>query len=132
MAGDIMRTAAVLAVTASATPLIMGMPGRGSPAAQKKVGEAQKLLEDGNFSEGCTKLDEAFQEGATSEVVHGGEVEGLVTECFNVRVDRALASPPKERVEQLDALSTSKLPLEAAQKERLAAELERAKAEPAP
>lgn len=119
----VLAAIALFSTVAAATPLVMGMPGKNVPAAQKKIADAEKLLEAGSFSEGCSMLEQAFQEGAAVDGPRKDTIGGLVTECFNQRIDRALASEPGARKTELEGLKASKLPLDDAQRKRVDEEL---------
>jgi len=110
---------ALFSTVAAGTPLVMGMPKKDFPAAEKDLADAEKLLGEGKFVEGCAALDKAFQEGAAPQGLRKGTIEGLVTECFDQRIDRALSSEPGARKTELEALKASKMPLEDGQTKRL-------------
>lgn len=124
---------ALFAVAAAFMPIVMKAPGLDLEADDpaRKFRDAEAHLSEGRVQEGCAALEEAFAQRADPKKAKVRSVEGLVTECFDTRLERALAaSSPEEFDQVVSELENTKMPLDASQKERLEAALEMRRAAP--
>lgn len=114
---------AFFSIAAAFMPLVMKAPGGELKADDpaRKFREAEGLLSDGNVEGGCAALEEGFAQGGDPRRARLRSIEGLIAECFNQRIDRALAaSSAEEFAKVVGELETTKMPLDDAQKKRLA------------
>ncbi|NUP11405.1 MAG: hypothetical protein HOW73_35620 [Polyangiaceae bacterium] len=113
---------ALFSLVAAFMPLVMKPPGLDLPADDpaRKFREAETLLSEGRAPEGCAALEEGFQKGGDPKKAKLRSVEGLVAECFDKRIDEALAAGSPEDFQRLVTdLEGTKMPLDDTQKKRL-------------
>ncbi|MBK6513413.1 MAG: hypothetical protein IPM79_05685 [Polyangiaceae bacterium] len=113
---------ALFSLVAVFMPLVMKPPGleldEDDPA--RKFRDAEALLTDGKVAEGCAALEDAYAQGADPKRAKLRSVEGLVTECFDQRLDGALNAASKEDFDKaLSELEKTKMPLDDGQRKRL-------------
>lgn len=113
---------ALFSLVAAFMPLVMKPPGLdlGADDPARKFREAEALLGEGKVAEGCAALEQAYVEGADPQRAKLRSVEGLVTECFDKRLDGALnASTKEDFVRGVNELERTKMPLSDSQRKRL-------------
>lgn len=109
-------------VIATATPLWIGTPGKRLAADDpaRKFASAEANLAEGRVGQACTELDEAFRAGAEPERAHVRNVDALVSECFEQKMEQALnATSLEDRDKELEWLAGSALPFSEADRARL-------------
>ncbi len=126
----VLGSVCAFSVMATATPLFMGVPGKPVAADDpaRKFLSAEQHLSDGRIGQACLDLDEAYRAEAKPDKVKLRNVDALVSECFEQKMEAALAaSSLEDRDRELDWLAASKLPLSDAQRGRLASERNRSR-----
>lgn len=113
---------ALFSVVASAMPLVMKAPGLDlapdDPA--RKFRDAEAMLSDGRVEEGCAALEEGFAKKADPKKAKIRSVDGLVTECFDQRLEQAMSAADAEEFDRVTtALQETKMPLDESQRKRL-------------
>ncbi len=122
IAAVVLTGLALFTVLGAAMPFLVPSPGGGSLVkGAEKFSDAEKLLADGNFEQGCAMIEAAFAEGLDPKRARVKNMEGMVSECFENKLGKALnGAPPDERARILADLATSKMPMNEEQQRRLA------------
>jgi hypothetical protein len=124
----VLGSVTAFSVIATGTPLFMGVPGKKLAADDpaNNFATAEGHLAEGRLAEACSALDTAFRADAKPDKAGVRNVDAMVGECFELKLQQAQAAPSlEERDAPLEWLASSKLPLTETQRSRL--EDERAK-----
>lgn len=113
---------ALFSLIAAGMPFLVkpptGAEARGDP--ERKLVDASRMLEEGNFDAGCNALEQAFSDGVDVQRSGVKNVESMVSECFEQKLGKAESGvDAAERTRILTSLSSSKMPLQEAQRERV-------------
>ncbi len=118
---------AMFSIVAMFMPLVMKPKGTDLPADDPalKLREAERLLSEGKFKEGCAALEEGFKRHADPGKAKVRSIEGLVSECFDQKLEAALSAPDAATFDALTAeLRETSMPIDDAAKRRLESALE--------
>ena len=103
-----------------------GAEARGDP--ERKLVDAARLLEDGNFDAGCGAIEQAFADGVDVQRAGVKNVDSMVSECVEQKLGKAESGvDPAERTRILTSLRDSKMPVQEAQRERVKSALDGAR-----
>lgn len=124
---------AVFSVAAVGMPLLLKPPRSELAADDPAHGftKAEQLLAEGKVGEACQSLEAAYAAAAEPTKARVRSVEGLVSECFDKKLESALSASSPEDFDRIAAeLQATKMPLNEGQKKRLNEALELRKRAP--
>ena len=89
---------ATVSVIATGTPLFMGVPGKKLAADDpaNNFATAEGHLAEGRLTDACNALDTAYRADAKPDKAGVRNVEAMVGECFELKLQEALAAPSLE------------------------------------